>query len=78
MTESIIHMLKSKLGGAFTEADKKAWEDVFRALIVEMVAAQKKLEYEEVIKNKTSVVKTWKKFHEGKDKALGGAILFKQ
>ena len=77
MTDSIIVMLEKILGDSFTALHKEAWTEVFEALIVDIVAAQHQLDYEEAAKNKTAVLTAWRKFKEIDNcEEVGGVLLF--
>jgi hypothetical protein len=79
MTKSILHMLKETLGSDFTAHDKDVWETVFAALIEDIVHAQNLLAFEEAVKKKKDVIRTWKVFNRIKNyEEVGGVILFQQ
>lgn len=79
MTLSITHMMQKVLGSEFMAKDQAAWDVMFGALIKDIVAAQNQVAFEEAVKNKTSVIKTWNEFGKIKDfEEVGGIILFQQ
>lgn len=79
MTDSIIAMMKEKLGGDFSTAEEDAWVEVFGVLIEDIIAAQTALSIEEVAKNKATVASTWARFTKIKNyEKVGGVILFSQ
>lgn len=79
MTDSIIAMMKEKLGSDFSSAEEDAWVEVFGVLIEDIIAAQSQLSIQEVAKNKASVAATWGKFTKIKNyEEKGGVVLFAQ
>ena len=79
MTESIVAMMKTKLGGDFTAAEEDARAQVFNVLIEDIVAAQHALSIEEAAKNKEVVASTWEKFKKIENyEEVGGVVLFSQ
>lgn len=79
MTDSIVAMMKSKLGGDFTREEQDAWVEVFAVLIEDIIAAQNELSIEEAAKNKSIVAKTWGKFTQIENyEEVGGIVLFSQ
>ena len=79
MTDSIVAMMKSKLGSDFSPAEEDAWVQVFGVLIEDIVAAQEALSIEEAAKNKAVVAATWSKFTSIKNyEEVGGVVLFSQ
>ena len=79
MTESIIFMLKKKLGDDFTSADAKAWRGLLGALIGDMVKGQRRLQKGLAAVNKADVLKSWQLIAEMRNyEEHCGVILFKQ
>lgn len=77
MTESIIVMLEKSLGDNFTSSHKEAWTEVFEALIVDIIAAQRQLAFDEAAKNKGAVIGAWEKFKAIDNyEEVGGVLLF--
>jgi len=77
MTDSVIVMMEKSLGDEFSASHKEAWTEVFEALIVDIIAAQKLLAYEEAVKNKGTVIATWEKFTSLENhEEVGGVLLF--
>lgn len=79
MTDSIVSMMKTKLGSDFSAKEEDAWVEVFNVLIEDIVSAQNALTIKEAAKNKATVAATWGKFTKIKNyEEVGGAILFSQ
>ena len=79
MTDSIVAMMKTKLGDEFTPAEQDAWVEVFAVLIEDIIEAQNALSIEEASKNKTVVAETWAKFTKIDNyEQVGGVVLFSQ
>ena len=79
MTESIVAMMKDKLGGDFSAQEEDAWVEVFNVLIEDIIAAQNALSIEEAAKNKATVAATWGKFTKIRNyEEVGGVVLFSQ
>ena len=79
MTESIVAMMKTKLGDDFTKQEQDAWVEVFAVLIEDIIEAQNALSIEEASKNKAVVADTWKKFTQiPNHEEVGGVVLFSQ
>ena len=79
MVDSMVSMMKTKLGKNFSADEEHAWIEVFAVLIEDIIAAQDALSIEEAAKNKATVEKTWKQFTMMKNyEEVGGVILFSQ
>lgn len=79
MVDSMVSMLKTKLGKNFTSAEENAWVEVFAVLIEDIIAAQDALSIEEAAQNKATVEQTWKKFTKIPNyEEVGGVVLFSQ
>ena len=79
MTDSIVAMMKTKLGSDFTPAEQDAWVEVFAVLIEDIIAAQNALSIKEAAKNKAVVAETWSKFTQIENyEEVGGIVLFSQ
>lgn len=80
MTDSVIVMMEKSLGeDEFSTSHKEAWTEVFNALIVDIIAAQESLVYDEAVKNKAAVIGAWHKFTSmDNHEQVGGVLLFQQ
>lgn len=79
MQQSIILMMKDSLGDEFDTRDVEVWNEVFGALIEDIIEAQRQCALEEAAKNKAFVVKSWQKLKDVKNyEEKGGVVLFQQ
>mmetsp|Transcript_23348 Transcript_23348/g.43361 ORF Transcript_23348/g.43361 Transcript_23348/m.43361 type:complete len:569 (-) Transcript_23348:185-1891(-) len=79
MTKAIILMMKEMLGGEFTSADKKAWEDIMSVLIADMVKGQRSLDIGLAAANKNITNKNWSQLADIEDyDEVCGLVVFEK
>jgi hemoglobin-like flavoprotein len=79
MTQAIVKMLKEMIGVEFSEADKKAWEDILGVLITDMVRGERMLDMGLASANKNVTSKNWEKLKEISDyDEVAGLVVFEK
>lgn len=77
MIDSMVAMLRTKLGKNFTSTEEDCWLEVFGVLVEDIIEAQNALSIEEAAKNKATVESTWAQFTKiANYEEVGGVILF--
>ena len=77
MTESVIKTMKHMLGGEFTDADEKAWDDILSLLIADMVKGQRTLDMGLAAANKNVTRRNWEALKAINDyDEVGGQEIF--
>lgn len=77
MIDSMVAMLRTKLGKNFTSHEEDCWLEVFGVLVEDIIGAQNAYTIEEAAKNKATVESTWAQFTKIRNyEEVGGVILF--